>query len=95
MAVVSNAGSKKSIWPGKSHTWKSMNELQYRKTVSVKSTRPVFHFRPTGRGKRAYWILSLLILEVLSRNSVSVGDILWNTTRWMLDLPLLSIQMRE
>lgn len=31
---------------------------------------------------------SLQILLVLSRNRVSLGDILWNTTFWMEDFPL-------
>ena len=31
----------------------------------------------------------LMTLLVLSKKSVSLGDILWNTTFWMLDLPLL------
>jgi hypothetical protein len=31
----------------------------------------------------------LTILLVVSRKSVSLGDILWNTTFWILDLPLL------
>ena len=35
------------------------------------------------------WLPFLMTLLVLSRNSVSFGDILWNTTFWMLDLPLL------
>jgi hypothetical protein len=33
---------------------------------------------------------SLMILFVLSKNSVSFGDILWNTTFWIEDLPLLN-----
>ena len=38
------------------------------------------------------YLPSLTILFVLSRNRVSFGDILWNTTFWMDDLPLLQQQ---
>lgn len=50
----SKLGSKKSIWPGKSHVENWM-KLEF------------------------VWS-SLTILFVLSRKSVSLGDILWNTT---------------
>lgn len=48
-------------------------------------------------GKSQIWKLtkelletsSLQILLVLSRNRVSLGDILWKTTFWMEDFPLL------
>ena len=36
-----------------------------------------------------YFMLSLVILVVDSRNRVSFGCILWNTTRCIDDLPLL------
>ena len=36
---------------------------------------------------------SFVILLVLSRKRVSLGDILWNTTFWIEDLPLLEMGM--
>ena len=49
----------------------------------------IFNMRwcqPTCKSKR---IPSFTILFVLSKKSVSLGDILWNTTFWMEDFPLL------
>jgi hypothetical protein len=40
--------------------------------------------------KLEFEMSSLMILLVLSKNSVSFGDILWNTTFWIEDLPLLN-----
>jgi hypothetical protein len=40
----------------------------------------------SGRGDD---LPSFMIFVVLSRKSVSFGDILWNTTFWIEDLPLL------
>ena len=70
----SNVGSKKSIWPGKSHTWKSIKELK----ISHKS-------------RKEYFILSLVILVVDSKKSVSFGCILWKTTLCIDDFPLLRL----
>ena len=62
----SKAGSKKSIWPGKSQM---ANWMKVELAMS-----------------------SFTIWFVLSRKSVSFGDILWNTTFWIDDLPLLQRQ---
>lgn len=60
----SKFGSKKSIWPGKSHIWNCTND--------------------------EFEMSSLMILFVLSKKRVSLGDILWNTTFWIEDFPLLA-----
>lgn len=77
IASASKVPSKKSICPGKSQIWNCTKELleTSKQKVSGQILAPL---RPL-----------LTILLVLSRNKVSLGDILWKTTFWMLDFPLL------
>lgn len=78
-------------------TWESITKISApvpRKIISLSNVGSKKSICP---GKSQIWKLtkelldtsSLQILLVLSRNSVSLGDILWKTTFWMDDFPLL------
>lgn len=58
------------------------------RTVRALPCEPKARARQPRRGAPVF-----VIFEVLSRKSVSWGDILWNTTFWMDVLPLLRAAM--
>ena len=75
----SNAGSKKSIWPGKSQTWNWTNEL-FEMSADVVPEGGVRQWPASANRRRAerrvLMLPFLMTLLVLSRKRVSLGDIL-------------------